>query len=142
MTMRRILTIFSSVIVLTGVLAWNCDLGWAQQAGTKELKYRGGRVTAAEKKAAAMRARNLGLRPGKAPDAALPTPGPAVRGARTMTKGLAAAPMAAGVTLLAAPLAGIEGPGGIPHYFGPYGNWAFSPLPKGPITSVTLDSAG
>ena len=22
-------------------------------------------------------------------------------------------------------------PGGVPHYFGPYGNWAFSPLPSG-----------
>ena len=24
-------------------------------------------------------------------------------------------------------------PGGVPHYFGPYGNWAFSPLPKGAV---------
>ena len=33
----------------------------------------------------------------------------------------------------APPLPGIEGPGGVPHYFGPYGNWAFSPLPRGPV---------
>ena len=31
-------------------------------------------------------------------------------------------------------------PGGVPHYFGPYGNWAFSPLPKGTrIGAVTVD---
>jgi FtsP/CotA-like multicopper oxidase with cupredoxin domain len=30
-----------------------------------------------------------------------------------------------------------------PHYFGPYGNWAFSPLPMGPIsTSVTIVDPG
>ncbi|RJR32439.1 MAG: hypothetical protein C4576_30110 [Desulfobacteraceae bacterium] len=33
-------------------------------------------------------------------------------------------------------------PGGVPHYFGPYGNWAFSPLPKGPVSVVTLVEGG
>jgi FtsP/CotA-like multicopper oxidase with cupredoxin domain len=33
-------------------------------------------------------------------------------------------------------------PGGVPHYFGPYGNWAFSPLPKGSIGSITIDNPG
>ncbi len=33
-------------------------------------------------------------------------------------------------------------PGGIPHYFGPYANWANSPMPKGAITSITLVSGG
>ena len=33
-------------------------------------------------------------------------------------------------------------PGGIPHYFGPYGNWAYSPLPTGAVTSVTVDVGG
>ena len=49
-----------------------------------------------------------------------------------------------GVAMAAAapPLPGIEGPGGVPHYFGPYGNWAFSPLPKGSIGSVTVDVGG
>ena len=47
-----------------------------------------------------------------------------------------------GVAMAAAPLPGIEGPGGVPHYFGPYGNWAFSPLPKGSIGSVTVDAGG
>ena len=40
------------------------------------------------------------------------------------------------------PLPGIEGPGGVPHYFGPYGNWAYSPLPSFGILSATVDSPG
>jgi FtsP/CotA-like multicopper oxidase with cupredoxin domain len=42
----------------------------------------------------------------------------------------------------AQPLPGIEGPGGVPHYFGPFGNWAFSPLPKGPVAQVTVVDGG
>ncbi len=33
-------------------------------------------------------------------------------------------------------------PGGVPHYFGPYPNWANSPLPRGVIASITLDAGG
>jgi FtsP/CotA-like multicopper oxidase with cupredoxin domain len=33
-------------------------------------------------------------------------------------------------------------PGGVPHYFGPYGNWAFSPLPRGPVGTVTVVDGG
>jgi FtsP/CotA-like multicopper oxidase with cupredoxin domain len=33
-------------------------------------------------------------------------------------------------------------PGGVPHYFGPYGNWAFSPLPAGPIATVSVVDGG
>lgn len=33
-------------------------------------------------------------------------------------------------------------PGGIPHYFGPYANYANSPMPKGGIATVTLVSGG
>ena len=33
-------------------------------------------------------------------------------------------------------------PGGIPHYFGPYPNYANSPMPTGSITSITLDNGG
>ena len=33
-------------------------------------------------------------------------------------------------------------PGGVPHYFGPYGNWAFSPLPRGPVATVTVVDGG
>ncbi len=42
----------------------------------------------------------------------------------------------------APPLPGIEGPGGVPHYFGPYGNWAYSPLPMGPIATVNVVAGG
>ncbi len=41
-----------------------------------------------------------------------------------------------------APLAQAADPGGVPHYFGPYGNWAFSPLPKGPVASVSVVDGG
>ncbi len=33
-------------------------------------------------------------------------------------------------------------PGGIPHYFGPYPNWANSPMPTGAVGSVTLIDPG
>ncbi len=42
-----------------------------------------------------------------------------------------------------APLPGMEGPGGVPHYFGPYGNWAFSPMPSfGLLPDVTIVAGG
>jgi FtsP/CotA-like multicopper oxidase with cupredoxin domain len=33
-------------------------------------------------------------------------------------------------------------PGGIPHYFGPYANWAYSPLPTGSVTGITVTAPG
>lgn len=36
----------------------------------------------------------------------------------------------------------VADPGGVPHYFGPYPNYANSPMPKGPITSLTITSGG
>ena len=33
-------------------------------------------------------------------------------------------------------------PGGIPHYYGPYANYANSPMPKGAIASIALDAGG
>ncbi len=33
-------------------------------------------------------------------------------------------------------------PGAVPHYFGPYPNWANSPMPKGKIASISVDSGG
>jgi len=33
-------------------------------------------------------------------------------------------------------------PGGVPHYFGPYGNWAYSPLPRGSVGAITVDAGG
>ena len=33
-------------------------------------------------------------------------------------------------------------PGGLPHYFGPYANWANSQMPKGAVTGITLVNGG
>jgi FtsP/CotA-like multicopper oxidase with cupredoxin domain len=108
MNTRRFLISMSVLLAIT-TLFWGVNRSWAQSPkGNKELKYRGGKVTRAEGKAAADRARVLGLRPG-----------------------------VAGLTVTQTP-----DPGGVPHYFGPYGNWAYSPLPKGPVTAVTLTSGG
>jgi parallel beta-helix repeat protein len=37
---------------------------------------------------------------------------------------------------------GTMDPGGVPHYFGPYPNYANSPLPTGAITTIVVDSGG
>jgi len=37
---------------------------------------------------------------------------------------------------------GTMDPGGLPHYFGPYANYANSPVPTGAITSITVDNGG
>jgi len=49
-------------------------------------------------------------------------------------------PGIAGLSATAA--AAVADPGGVPHYFGPYGNWAFSPLPVGPVGTVTVVDGG
>jgi FtsP/CotA-like multicopper oxidase with cupredoxin domain len=51
-------------------------------------------------------------------------------------------PLAPATPLPPAPNGVNQGPGGVPHYFGPYGNWAFSPLPRGPIGTLTIDAPG
>jgi len=33
-------------------------------------------------------------------------------------------------------------PGAVPHYFGPYPNWANSPMPMGHISNITVDAGG
>lgn len=33
-------------------------------------------------------------------------------------------------------------PGGVPHYFGPFANWANSPMPMGHISNITVDAGG
>jgi len=96
-------------------VAWGTDrTAAADAAKPKKLQ----KVTAADKKAAAKRAAAVGLKPGAA---------------------AAAAPLAA---VSFAPLPGLEGPGGVPHYFGPYGNWAYSPLPSFGIASVAVVTGG
>ena len=42
----------------------------------------------------------------------------------------------------AAPAVPTFNPGGIPHYFGPWANWVYSPMPKGSIANITLLSGG
>ncbi len=104
-------------------LAWGTVQSWSQSSGNsnKKLKYINLKPTTAEKKAAAGRAAALGLKPGVA--------------------GLAT-PLAAAAPL--PPLNGVnQGPGGVPHYFGPYGNWAYSPLPVGNLNAaLTVDAPG
>jgi FtsP/CotA-like multicopper oxidase with cupredoxin domain len=78
----------------------------------KENKITKQRDLNTTKKAAAQQAAKRGLKPGIA--------------------GLTAA----GVTAAAAYTPGS------PHYFGPYGNWAFSPLPSGPIATVSVVAGG
>jgi FtsP/CotA-like multicopper oxidase with cupredoxin domain len=39
-------------------------------------------------------------------------------------------------------LAGTPAPGATPDYFGPYSNWANSPLPSGPIAAITVTYGG
>jgi len=33
-------------------------------------------------------------------------------------------------------------PGGLPHYYGPYANFANSPMPKGPVSAINLENGG
>jgi FtsP/CotA-like multicopper oxidase with cupredoxin domain len=83
-----------------------------------DLLKKAGKTTVTEQKAAAKRAAARGMKPG-------------VAGLPAGLIGTAAVP--------GYPYAD---PGGVPHYFGPYGNWAFSPLPSFPILSVTMDAPG
>jgi FtsP/CotA-like multicopper oxidase with cupredoxin domain len=82
-------------------------------------------VTQADRLAAANRAAKKGLLPGVAGKAV-------TKKAPTTTP----APKAAGITT-----AQLD-PGGIPHYFGPFANYANSPMPTGPITGLTLGVGG
>ncbi len=81
------------------------------------------RVAPSVQKEAARQARLRGLKPGVA--------------------GLAKVGIMAAAPPLGTNANGVnEGPGGVPHYFGPYANWAFSPLPRGPVTEVTILDGG
>lgn len=83
-------------------------------------------ITQADRQAAANRAAAKGLRPG-------------VSGKKPTASRLGNAPV--GAPSAAIPPPQLD-PGGMPHYFGPYANYANSPLPKGPITNLTLDAGG
>jgi hypothetical protein len=65
---RRRFLIFMCAMFAVATLFWGVDQGWAQSPtpkSNKELKYTG-KITPAEKKAAAARAAALGLKPGVA----------------------------------------------------------------------------
>ena len=102
-----------SLIVISALAA----LAWARPARQPPQKdiLDKGKKAQAQRQAASQRAAALGMKPG-----------------------------VAGVTAFqaATPLPGTEGPGGIPHYFGPYANWAYSPMPTRSISAVTVDNGG
>ncbi|MBI4785586.1 MAG: multicopper oxidase domain-containing protein [Chloroflexi bacterium] len=70
------------------------------------------RVSLADRKAAAERAAENGILPG-------------VAGKKTAGRAPAA-----------------MNPGGVPQYFGPFANYANSPMPKGAVTNITLEDGG
>ena len=114
MKRQRFLALIS---VATALIAttWGFDQAFAGTTKT-ENKITKQRDLNAAKKAAAQRAAKRGLKPGIA--------------------GLTTTAATTGVTTAA-----VYDPGS-PHYFGPYGNWAFSPLPKGPLATVTVVDGG
>ena len=93
------------------------------------------KIAPAAQKAAAQAAAARGLLPGIAglTAAGVSAPhGPGPMAVHRVTR------MAAGAaTVPAAP-----DPGGVPHYYGPYGNWAFSPLPSGSIATASVVAGG
>jgi len=118
MTKRKFL-IFISLLLTVVALSWGIDQGWAQST-----KGNGNGLT--KQKADAI----LKARGSKKITAAE---------RQAAAKRAAALGLQPGVAALAAQA---PDPGGIPHYFGPYGNWAYSPLPKGPVAVVTLVDGG
>jgi FtsP/CotA-like multicopper oxidase with cupredoxin domain len=94
------------------------------------------RVAPSEQRKAAKRARKRGLKPGIAGPQAAQT---GIAGPQAAQTGIAGRTSMAGLTTMSAAVAD---PGGVPHYFGPYGNWAFSPLPSGPIATVSVVDGG
>ncbi|MCJ7796612.1 MAG: hypothetical protein MUQ56_07585, partial [Thermoleophilia bacterium] len=113
---KRKFLIFTCLMLAVVVLSWGIDQAWAQPKDPKpKNKVMEKRLQQQALQAAAKAARARGVKPG-------------VAGLTAYTAGT--------------PLPGIEGPGGIPHYYGPYGNWAFSPLPQGPIGTLTIDAPG
>jgi len=118
MEKRRFIVIMALLLTVVA-LSWGIDQGWAQSTN----------------------ANGKGLTKKQA-DAILKA-----RGSKKITaaESQAAAKRAAALGLqpgVAALAAAVPDPGGVPHYFGPYGNWAYSPLPKGPITAIILEAGG
>ncbi len=64
---RQTFSNFMSAALAVTVLFWGVGQGWAQSTnGKNEPKFRSGKLTTAERTAAAARAKALGLKPGVA----------------------------------------------------------------------------
>lgn len=102
-----------------------------------------------DKKAVAMVDRNKGLLPGVAstyliPDKTLPSSAPKssaaknITGIQQLSDYLRVTADTRAMTMqnhnMSAPT--------VPHYFGPYANWAFSPMPRGPLSKIDVVSGG
>ena len=69
MKKKRTFLVFISVLLAMVVLSWGVGQGWAQPPESKAVsnqEYKGTRISTAERKAAAKRAKALGLKPGVA----------------------------------------------------------------------------
>ena len=108
------LFIILSVLLVFVALPWGIDLARGQQAGKADDTTPQARL----KQKIVMQAKR--------------------KAAAARFKQLRSTALATGKTMAVAAL----DPGGIPHYFGPYPNYANSPLPTGAITSITLTSGG
>jgi FtsP/CotA-like multicopper oxidase with cupredoxin domain len=124
MTKKRILTLIGIALVMIS-LPMGIGLARSTQSGKADLlarqeRLQKTRITTAQRRAAAARFKQLRQ--------------------NQLSKALASG---AKMTTLAAAtaLAGVYDPS-TPHYFGPYPNYANSPLPAGPIFSVDLVSGG
>ena len=85
-----------------------------------ELHFRTKRATPEERKAAAERFQEI-YKSAQAPESTL---------------------AAAQGVYSALPSQPVLDPGGVPHYFGPFANWANSPMPKGAIISIAVTDGG
>ncbi len=124
------------LVLIAMTVCWAADQvvraqsnGKVDQNGMPKMRN----TTQAQRKAAAKNKKKAGLR-------RLGTPAKGAKGKAAGASALAATPFAA--TALAAATAAPT-PGGTPDYFGPYSNWANSPLPQGPVNPVvTITSPG
>jgi FtsP/CotA-like multicopper oxidase with cupredoxin domain len=122
--MRRkfpvLLTLAAALVAMT--------LGSGQANADEKFKVlEKGKKAQAARKEAFKRAAALGLKPGAA--------GWKSKGANLKATGRST-------------LAGTEGlpvfaePGAVPHYFGPWGNWAYSPMPRGAVVTLNVTNGG
>ncbi len=110
--MKKKITIFVSLLLALFILDWGIGQGLAQSSGTKTRVA--AKPSAQKIKPAERRAAAARLKQARSAF---------LYGKRSVDKA-------------------VMDPGGIPHYFGPYPNYANSPMPKGPIAALTLNAGG